>query len=216
MKHRVEPNDSTSDRILIPEPSVISKVSGYREPLFSWLAPSLYPLGTPAPEARATKRTGINSLGARKGSRSSLSYLVYVSLYLPSWDFTVQLPLVHANQNYALLVQHHLIYIVWSVLQVHYISCTYCLVGLVIHHTLIEVQAQLHLYFTHDYLLDGGRSPRLINTQVFLNDVLLSCGACRSLPLRLVGCTLPTPTHPRMSKRDALQTPHHQSMAQHT
>lgn len=66
MKHRVEPNDSTSDRILIPDTSRISKVSGYDEPLFSGLGI----LGTFTPDPRATKRTGIKFSGAKKGAEA--------------------------------------------------------------------------------------------------------------------------------------------------
>lgn len=55
-----------SDRILIPESSGISKVSGYCERLFSGLGM----LGTFTPDPRATKRTGINFLGAKKGAEA--------------------------------------------------------------------------------------------------------------------------------------------------
>jgi hypothetical protein len=90
---------------------------------------------------RARQKELVSNSRAQKREPKLPIYLVHVRSYLPSGHLTVQLSLIHTHQNYTLLVQHHLIYIVWAVLQVHYISCLYCLVGLVIHHALIEVQA---------------------------------------------------------------------------
>jgi hypothetical protein len=91
---------------------------------------------------RARQKELVSNSWAQKKREPKLPiYLVHVRSYLPSGHLTVQLSLIHTYQNYALLVQHHLIYIVWAVLQVDYISGINRLVSLVVHHALIKVQA---------------------------------------------------------------------------
>jgi hypothetical protein len=90
---------------------------------------------------RARQKELVSDSRAQKREPRLPIYLVHIRSYLPSGHLTMQLSLIHTHQNYALFVQHHLIYIVWTVLQVNYISCLHRLVGLVVHHTLIEVQA---------------------------------------------------------------------------